>query len=93
MYLGVDNKNALCGRKLENCVEPYTWGKAFCTLTWFRKSKHIKVAQAICGQILAYQISVSPVDVDQLPKYGLAACVTSRPIVFALLFLSRLIYA
>ena len=30
----------------------------------------MKVAQAISGQILAYQKSVSLVDVDQLPKYG-----------------------
>ena len=30
----------------------------------------MKVAQVTCRQILAYQISVFPVDVDQLPKYG-----------------------
>ena len=30
----------------------------------------MKVAQAISGQILANQISVLPVDVDQLPNYG-----------------------
>ena len=36
--------------------------------------KHIKVAQAKGGQILPYQISVFPVDVDKLSKYG-QACV------------------
>ena len=30
----------------------------------------MKVAQATCGQNLANQVSVFPVDVDQLPKDG-----------------------
>ena len=34
------------------------------------RGKHIKGARAHYGQILAYQISYCPVDVDQLPKYG-----------------------
>ena len=42
------------------------------------KRPHIAVAQATCSQILAYQISVFPVIVHQLPKYvgarGLAYC-------------------
>ena len=34
------------------------------------KCKHKKVEQAICRQILAYQISVFPVDEDHIPKHG-----------------------
>ena len=36
----------------------------------YKECKHIKVAQANCGKILAYQISVFLFDVIQLPKYG-----------------------
>ena len=32
----------------------------------------MKVAQATCGQILAYQISVFHVEVDKQPKHGVA---------------------
>ena len=35
-----------------------------------RKCKRIKVAEATCSQILAYQLSVFPGYVDQLPKFG-----------------------
>ena len=51
-----------------------------------KRCKHIKVVQAICGQILAYQISEFPIDVDQLPKYGEAR--VTQPIVFIRSFLS-----
>lgn len=33
---------------------------------------HKKVAQTTCDQILAYQVLLFPVEVDQLLKYGLA---------------------
>ena len=38
----------------------------------------IKVAHAICGQILNYQMSIFTADIDQLYKYGFASVTVLR---------------
>ena len=51
-----------------------------------REATHIKVAQATCDQILAFQLSVFTVDMISYPKI---AWFVSRPIVFIILFSSN----
>ena len=48
---------------------PSNYDQEYVHSTYERESRHIKVAQAICGQILAYQMSDISVDKDSSPKY------------------------
>ena len=50
-------------------VRPFLLNADICFDSADRKCKHIKVAEATGGQILAYQISVFPIDLDQLLKH------------------------
>ena len=57
---------------LTNCTDKYSLICKLVLMIKQRESKHIKVARAICCQVVANQISLFPVDIDQLPKYGSA---------------------
>ena len=50
-------------------------------LSSYREFQHIKMAEAICRQSLAYHLALFPVDAD-LPKYGAAQALFYCTVIF-----------